>query len=247
MEPTINPLVTAKEATALLGIKRDTLYAYVSRGLVRSVPGKGGRSRRYYRSDLERLKARHDARAGHAAVAGAALRWGEPVLDSAITRIDVQSGPIYRGRSAVELAEAETPFEAVANLLFTGSLENIPFAIDDLGLPASAAELVEDATPLPLLSAVVPLLAARDPARFSATDAADLVRARTLIARMAASLALHDHKRLARAVSATTIAERVAAALGAEAASAIELALILCADHELNPSTFAARIAASSG
>ena len=57
MEPTINPLLTAKEATALLGIKRDTLYAYVSRGLVRSVPGKGGKSRRYYRSDLERLKA----------------------------------------------------------------------------------------------------------------------------------------------------------------------------------------------
>jgi citrate synthase len=247
MEPTINPLVSAKEATALLGIKRDTLYAYVSRGLVRSVPGKGGKSRRYYRSDLERLKARHDARAGHAAVAGAALRWGEPVLDSAITRIDVQRGPIYRGRAAVELAEEETPFEAVANLLFGGALEASPFAVDELGLPASVAELLDDPTPLPLLSAVVPLLALRDPARFSATDAAEIARARSLVARMATSLAL-PRKQLARSLSASSIAERLAAALGApHAASAIEIALTLCADHELNPSTFAARIAASSG
>src|SRR5689334_25307607 len=48
------------EAAALLGVKRETLYAYVSRGLVRSVQVGGGH--RYSREDLERLRARHDAR-----------------------------------------------------------------------------------------------------------------------------------------------------------------------------------------
>lgn len=244
MEPTINPLLTAKEATALLGIKRDTLYAYVSRGLVRSVPGKGGKSRRYYRSDLERLKARHDARAGHGAVAGAALRWGEPVLDSAITRIDAQRGPVYRGRAAVDLVEEEAPFEAVANLLFAGTLERTEFVADDLGVPAAVARLLQGATPLARLSALVPLLAIRDESRFGAGDAAEIVRARTLVARMASSLALPGKKLPPR----KTIGGRIAAAFGAPHAEApIEVALTLCADHELNPSTFAARIAASSG
>src|SRR5262245_55370915 len=81
-------LVTAREAAKLLGIKLDTLYAYVSRGLVRSVSGEGRKARLYLKDDLDRLRARSDAHRGHAPVAAGALRWGEPVLDSAITAID---------------------------------------------------------------------------------------------------------------------------------------------------------------
>src|SRR5688500_2127022 len=105
----------AREAAELLGVQLRTLYAYASRGLVRSVPNDRGRTRHYLREDLERLKTRHDARAGHTAVAAAALRWGEPVLDSSLTRI-AQDGPHYRGRSAVELARSHTAFESVAEL-----------------------------------------------------------------------------------------------------------------------------------
>ncbi|MDC0676049.1 helix-turn-helix domain-containing protein, partial [Nannocystis radixulma] len=112
--------VSGKEAAALLGVKRETLYAYASRGLVRSEPGGAGRERRYSRDDLERLKARRDARSGHGPVAAGALRWGEPVLESALTAIEA-AGPRYRGRPAVELAEA-TSFEAVAELLWSGVL-----------------------------------------------------------------------------------------------------------------------------
>src|SRR3954454_23864371 len=89
-------LVTAREAAKLLEIKLDTLYAYVSRGLVRSVSGEGRKARLYLRADLDRLRARSDAHRGHAPLAAGALRWGEPVLDSAITAIDDQ-GPSYRG------------------------------------------------------------------------------------------------------------------------------------------------------
>ena len=76
--------MTAAEAAALLGVKRATLYTYVSRGLVRCVPEPGTKENRYVRMDLERLKARHDARAGHAAVAsGAGRRMPEGTAASA--------------------------------------------------------------------------------------------------------------------------------------------------------------------
>jgi len=114
--------LSAAEAASFLGVKLATLYAYASRGLVQSVPGPGpSRERHYSRADLARLKARHDARAGHAAVAAGALDWGEPVLESSITRIGVE-GPVYRGHAAVALASASLRFEQVAELLWTGTL-----------------------------------------------------------------------------------------------------------------------------
>src|SRR3979409_69660 len=88
--------VDARAASKHLGISVRSLYAYVSRGQVRSVPGEQGRPRLYAHSDLERLRVRRDARAGHGAVAAGALLWGEPVLDSAITAITPR-GPAYRG------------------------------------------------------------------------------------------------------------------------------------------------------
>ena len=89
----------AREAAGRLGVQTRTLYAYVSRGLLRSVAGERGKQRLYARDDVDRLRARHDARAGHGAVAAGALRWGEPVLDSAITAITPR-GPVYRGHVA---------------------------------------------------------------------------------------------------------------------------------------------------
>jgi len=235
--------VSAREATKLLGIKRETLYAYVSRGLVRSVRGEG-RERRYLRADLETLKVRHDARAGHAAVAGGALRFGEPVLDSAITRIDPELGPIYRGHPAIELAERGT-FESVASLLWETREE--PFA----GNTQRVATPLRAPSPLELLAVVVPLLAARDPARFDATPEAEWARARELIAKMTVALSGSSRDRaLTRSAPSAAIARMLASSLGAkgrDAARALDMALILCADHELNPSTFAARVAASAG
>ena len=91
-------LLSAREAARLLDVRLPTLYAYVSRGLVRSVPGARKGRRLYFRADIERLRARHQAHGGHAAVAAGALRWGEPVLDSALTDIGV-TGPRYRARA----------------------------------------------------------------------------------------------------------------------------------------------------
>jgi citrate synthase len=43
------------EAAELLGVKKATLYAYVSRGLLRSYKQGVGRNRLYRRTDIERL------------------------------------------------------------------------------------------------------------------------------------------------------------------------------------------------
>ncbi len=213
--------LSAREAAALLGIKRETLYAYASRGLVRSSPG-DGKERRYLRSDLVLLKTRHDARSGHGPVAGAALRWGEPVLDSALTGIDAR-GPRYRGKVAAELAQAGVSFERVAELLWTGALPG------DAGWPSVTN--TPGASPM----ATVLALAERDPDPSPAGRQQELTRARKIVSALAA------HGRTPGPGIAATLAGT------GSGAAAIDRALVVMADHELNPSSFVARITASTG
>lgn len=256
--------LSAVEAAALLDVKLPTLYAYTSRGLIRSVPGDRGRAKRYRRADLERLRARRDARSGHGPVAAGALRWGEPVLDSSITALSPERGPIYRGRAAVDLAAADQRFESVAELLWTGVLEDSAretveritylWGPRGLGIPLETLPslLPEPTSPLPALSLLVPLLAARDPGRFVKRPDAVVPRARALIVRMAGALGLaRGSAGLAAALAAEGVAETLAAGLragrGEEGVRALNRALILVADHELNASTFTARVAASAG
>lgn len=270
--------LSASEAARFLEVKLPTLYAYASRGLIQSVPASRGRSRRYRRRDLERLCARRDARAGHGPVAAAALRQGEPVLDSSITLISIEEGPIYRGRSAIGLARAGYSFESVAEGLWSGTWEGPPARADDwrpegLGLDLQALRrlLPPVPRPLPVLSIVVPLLAAQDPGRFGWSPEAVLPRARLLLRRAIAALALgrsgdrpergggsdddHGGPPVASAIAMSLQAPSLAAAIGgafsrslaSNELAALDQALVLAADHELDASTFAARVAASTG
>ena len=76
--------LTAEQAAETLGITSATLYAYVSRGQLRSEPIPGQpKGRRYYREDLERLLERKEARRDPAKAAARGLHWGGPVLESA--------------------------------------------------------------------------------------------------------------------------------------------------------------------
>src|SRR5262245_5321450 len=95
--------LTAREAADILGVSPPTLYAYVSRGMVRSQAIEGSlRSRRYLREDVERLQERKELRRNPATVAAKALHLGMPVLDSAITLI-TDGHLYYRGYDAVSL------------------------------------------------------------------------------------------------------------------------------------------------
>jgi citrate synthase len=214
------------------------------------MPGARGRARRYRRADLERLRAE-----GRRAGAGAALRWGEPVLDSAITAM-TQEGPEYRGRSALALAAADVPFEAVAELLWTGVLPpgRPAWSAGEPDLAGLAALLPEGTPAAAIHALVVAALAPRDAGRFDLRTEAVLERARRLIRILAASFALPrgagSQRILRESIAATSVAASVALSLGIaprpRAVAAIDRALVLLADHELNVSTFAARVAASA-
>ena len=51
--------LTARDAAAALGVRPQTLYAYVSRGLIRS-EATGGRERRYHAADIAALRRKRD-------------------------------------------------------------------------------------------------------------------------------------------------------------------------------------------
>jgi citrate synthase len=94
-------------------------------------------------------------------------------------------------------------------------------------------------------------LALADPDRFGAPKEAEWERARRLVRGAAAVVALGIGEDAAvRSLDAETVAEATAVAIGApvrRARRALDAVLVLTADHELNASTFAARVVASTG
>ncbi len=240
--------INATEATRVLGVKRQTLYAYASRGLVRSVADGTSRARLYAQDDVERLKARSGARAGHGAVAAGALRWGEPVLETQVGTIDAR-GPIYRGAIAIELVDAGSTFEDICALLW-----NAPYQVPaqrDFGMRGAAlrSALRAGAEPFDAMLLAAASFAASEPR--AETLEVTRRRAPLLVRRLIAASALSRGTAAVHAsLEATGAARALLLALGgrttATAIRAVEAALILAADHELNASTFAARIAASA-
>src|ERR1700682_3751178 len=115
--------MSAAEAARALGVNRSTLYAYVSRGYVRSEAQAGrSRQRRYSRDDVEGLKRRKEERRDPEKAARRALHWGVPVLEAAITLI-ANGRLYYRGYDAIELARRRS-IEQVAWLVWTGSFDS---------------------------------------------------------------------------------------------------------------------------
>jgi citrate synthase len=251
--------VSAEEATRLLRIKPQTLYTYVSRGQIRSVAQLADKRRLYHREDIENARARSAARRGQGPVAEGAMRWGgQPVIDTTISEITPE-GPRYRGRLALDLVRDRCSFEAAAELLWTGILQHEPSRWQLRGLPAGFAPRLEaiarGAEPLPpvrLFAVAVGLLGARETVRSEIGRGTTLQSGRDLILVLAGCLG-HLSKRPGFRVMKRDVklAEFIARALIAnpslEAIEALDRALVLCADHELSSSTFAARVAASTG
>ena len=114
--------IGADEASGLLRVSRATLYAYVSRGFVRSQATAGpSRQRLYSRDDVERLRRRTEARRDPDKAAARSLQWGLPVLESSITFIDGKR-LYYRGHDAIPLSRTRSVAE-VASLIWTGRFE----------------------------------------------------------------------------------------------------------------------------
>ena len=240
--------LSSREASKRLGIKLETLYAYASRGLVTSLSGDGRRGRRYASDDIERLRARHAARSGHGPVAAGALRFGEPVLETSISDVGPE-GPRYRGILATRLCRDAVSFERVAELLWTGTLPaRITEPAVQLKCPSERLwPLLRGHAALPKMALILGALALHDAHRHCATDVAEHARARALFHFLAEAPA----RRPARGERSQRVAATLLTALGAPRTPAllsnVDRALVLCAEHELNASTFAARVAASAG
>ena len=238
--------LSAKEACAELGIRPQTLYAYVSRGLIRSETGdQRQRTRQYYREDIERIRRHKELRAHPEVAAEQALRAGDPVLESALSRID-DDDLYYRGISVSELAR-ESTVEEVAALLWTGerSLRIEEFA-GETRLNGISPALIAGLAPLPKveqMQALLPAIGAQDPAAF-ATAPPHIHQCGARILRFMTLIATAQDKTdsgIAQTLQSAWLPGRP------KTARLIEAALILCADHELNVSTFTCRTVASSG
>ncbi len=112
-----NRWLTAGQAVARLGVSRQTLYAYVSRGRIGAVAAPDDPRRSLYdAADVRRLAERKRGGRSRHAVAASTISWGEPILASAITRIE--GGRLeYRGQDAIALADTAT-LEDIAALLW---------------------------------------------------------------------------------------------------------------------------------
>ena len=233
----------ARDAAARLGISLASLYAYVSRGKLDSRPGPDGRSREYRADDIARLIERRHAGRGAAQGAAHSLTWGLPVLETRISLIRPH-GHYYRGQSAISLARDGATLEAVARLLWACD-EHDPFAAPPPAWPPTAHSLLRHRglPPLERTAAALPLLALSAPDAHSIHPQQRREGAARLLRETAALLAATKPGR-------RPIHDQLAASWRNRHPSLPDLlrsALVLCADHELNASAFAARVAASTG
>ncbi|WP_190241379.1 citrate synthase [Rhizobium sp. N122] len=222
------PWLTAEEALQALKTKPQTLYANVSRGRIRAKPDPADPRRSLYQAeDVKRLAERHAGRRKAETVAAETIRWGDPVLSSAISTITA-GRLFYRGRDAADFSEAAT-LEQTAALLWNGA---------EVLASGTAADHAA-----PSLQAAFLALARR-----VTSDLPSLGRSQAVLRRDAGGVLSTVADALAPGPSDQPLHLRLAESWRRpDAADCLRRALVLLADHELNASTFAARVTASAG
>ena len=240
----MNPYLTAKEAAAELDIQLPTLYAYVSRGLLRSEGTDGKtRAKRYLREDVAALKQRKEMRRDPGKAVESALHFGAPVLESGITLIE-NGRFYYRGHDAIQLAQERT-FAEVASLIWSGNFETQVFEATSLQAePPALPDLPGGLTPIDAFQAALPLAAAHDLAAYD-LSAASVAQTGARILHL--ETAVFTQQPLAANLPIPQQLQRALTPHDESAADLFNAALILCADHELNISSFTARCVASAG
>ncbi|CAN5667793.1 citrate synthase family protein [soil metagenome] len=238
--------LSAREAAEELGVSLPTLYAYVSRGMVRSeAVGGSRRSRRYHGEDVRRLRERKEQRRDPERALEGALRWGAPMLESGITLVD-DGRVYYRGRDALELSRSRS-IEEVAVLIWTGELPGDVsgiFELDDVPgeLSVPATEPATRPVALESLQSLLPLAEAEDSAAYDLRPGG--------VSRTGARILRLMTGSIVGGAEVGSIAETLQKGWVSDdpwARRLLDAALIICADHELPVSTFVVRCVASSG
>jgi len=260
--------LTAPEALQVLGVRPQTLYANVSRKKIRAKPDpKDTRRSLYHEADVRKMARQHGGPRKATAVAAAAIEWGDPILSSAVSTV-VEGRLYYRGRDAVGLSE-EKSFEEVARILWGAYV-----ADGRLGGPQAAksagrldgSRTAERASPdargqiapstkysssLPLQRAFLALglRAATDLSSYGRALPTLQAEAESVLGALADAMLDDDAPpRRGPAARERALHDRAAANWRRpDAADVLRRALVLLADHELNASTFATRVAVSTG
>ena len=239
--------LTARQAAAELGVKLPTLYAYVSRGLVRSeAAGSDPRERLYSAEDIQRLKERQEQRRDPTSAVAGALNWGAPVLQSGLTLIS--AGKLYyRGHDAVSLASEHT-LEEVAGLLWGGTLhDQVNPLATSVTRPSRARieDLISQVRAYPLIESfqiALLMTASEDPTAYDLRPAAVRQTAAQILRLLTAVAA----RGMDQGSLAETLAQSWMPGQAAKVTRLLNAALILLADHEFNVSSFTARCVASA-
>jgi citrate synthase len=246
------PRLTTAQVAARLGVKPETVYAYVSRGVLTRDRAGGARGSTFDALEVEAL-AQRTRRPGAAAAPRAGLpsssAAGSPlmVLDSALTLI-ADDELYFRGVDATTLC-TQLGFESAAHWLWTGvRADDAVFAV-----PANALDLLRQSdswraqlTMMDRLRVGVAVAGSINPLRQQIDDDAVLFAAAGLFAILIA--ALHDECPVDTGGSTTA---RLWAALspkspGPDDLRLLNAVLVLLMDHDLAMSTMAVRVAASA-
>ena len=223
-------LLTAREAADRLGIKLDTLYAYVSRGRLRSVAVPGTRQRRYRAAEVDRLRSAADP-----PPRGAEAEALTPVIASSICLIE-DGRLYYRSEDAIRLSDTAI-LEDVARLLWRAELDN-----GEVAATSPAADVTAPAGLIERCQSRLAALADMDLPALDLTRPGVIRTGRRILHTLAGCVAQAG-------ASAGPVHRQLAARWELDKAGAdiLRRCLVLLADHELNASTFVARCVASTG
>jgi citrate synthase len=191
---------------------------------------------------------------------------GVVVAESAVSSIDPDAGVLmYRGYDIADIAEHST-YEDTAYLLLHGELPDAAARdafrreLSDRALPAAAEHAIDEsaapATPMDMVRTVASMLSFGSEAQGATDRASGLAAATSLIAKLPTAIARHHRRRLglepvapdpALGYSENFLAMLAGERPEARAARIFDIAMIVHAEHEMNASTFTARVVAGTG
>ncbi|MFJ2830238.1 citrate synthase [Streptomyces sp. NPDC087263] len=236
--------LSTKETAELLGVKPETVYAYVSRGQLGSRRGPDGRGSTFDAEEVTALARRNRRDTG-----GGSSTGGELSVRTGITLI-ADDRYYYRGVDAIELA-ARHSYEEIAEWLWTGELRpGVLFSAPEAAVAAArhaVDTLPEHSGPTDRLRVAAIAASANDPLRFDLSENAVLGTARTLIPTLVAALPPMRYDPRDDGPLAHRLWTRLSGRTPDEASlRALDVALGLLIDHDLAASTLAVRVAASA-
>ena len=225
--------LTTEQAAARLGVKRETLYAYVSRGLLHRALDADGRRSRFDPADIDQLRRRQRPEGEFATL-----------VSTRIAR-PTDEGVYVRGRDLVADAALSTFEEAADRIWQADPGESWPaVAAPDDTLDEVLTGVPKHTPPMDRLRIGVALASATDPLRDDLSPTSVRTAGRRAVCAMANSLPRRCNPQGENIVDAlwSRLARRQASQ---RRRSALNRALVLLAEHGLASSTLGARVAAS--